>query len=499
MSNSYYNHGSYPSTGATGSSASLRAELDSITAGFNLLPTLTGNGNAMVKINSTGTAMVPSSAFADNGTSGVVSNVTITAVGTAATITIANTKTLTVNNTLTLAGADGKTLTVNNSIALAGTDSTTMTMPGASDTLVGVSATQTLANKTLTTPVLGVATASSINKVTLTAPATGATITILNGKTFTANNTLTLAGTDSTTITFQGTDTYVGRATTDTLSNKSLDSTCSVVTQTAGDSSTKPASTAFVGTAVAAGAVNVQGMFKNLQASATGTTAPVTVTADEISVENGSNAYATLRNVSLSIAGTSSGVANGLDTGALAASTWYSLWVIWNGTTAAGLMSLSATAPTMPGGYTHKARVGWIRTDASGSKFPLSFKQYGRKVQYVVTATGNVQGMPQLAGGLAGSTSTPTWVAVGVGNFVPTTASRISVVGNLGGTSQNLIAAPNNSYGAGGSATNPPPLMVNYTNVGSIGVEMSLESTNIYWASAGTLSYIFCQGWEDNL
>lgn len=60
------------------------------------------------------------------------------------------------------------------------------------------------------------------SKVILTAPATTATLTIANNKTLTANASLTLAGTDSTTITFQGTDTYVGRTTTDTLSNKTL-------------------------------------------------------------------------------------------------------------------------------------------------------------------------------------------------------------------------------------------------------------------------------------
>lgn len=79
-----------------------------------------------------------------------------------------------------------------------------------------------LNSPSLTTPVLGVAAATSINKVTITAPATSATLTILNGKTLTANNTLVFAGTDSTTITFQGTDTYVGRATTDTLTNKRI-------------------------------------------------------------------------------------------------------------------------------------------------------------------------------------------------------------------------------------------------------------------------------------
>lgn len=53
---------------------------------------------------------------------------------------------------------------------------------------------------TLVTPVLGVASATTINKVTLTAPATGCTVTIVDGKTFTCSNTLTLAGTDGSTL-----------------------------------------------------------------------------------------------------------------------------------------------------------------------------------------------------------------------------------------------------------------------------------------------------------
>jgi hypothetical protein len=48
-------------------------------------------------------------------------------------------------------------------------------------------------------------TGGAYNKVTITAPATSATLTIANGKTLTANNSLTLAGTDATTMTFPST------------------------------------------------------------------------------------------------------------------------------------------------------------------------------------------------------------------------------------------------------------------------------------------------------
>ena len=69
----------------------------------------------------------------------------------------------------------------------------------------------TLTSPTLVTPTLGVATATSINKVAITAPATSATLTIANGKTLTANNSITFAGTDATTMTFPSTSASVAR------------------------------------------------------------------------------------------------------------------------------------------------------------------------------------------------------------------------------------------------------------------------------------------------
>ena len=63
---------------------------------------------------------------------------------------------------------------------------------------------------TLVTPVLGVATATSVNKVAFTAPAASATLTIANTKTLTANSSLTLAGVDAKTLTVNNTLTLAG-------------------------------------------------------------------------------------------------------------------------------------------------------------------------------------------------------------------------------------------------------------------------------------------------
>lgn len=235
--------------------------------------------------------------------------------------------------------------------------------------------------------------------------------------------------------------------------------------------------------------------FSNLKASANGTSSSVSVTADEIVVENSTNTYKTLRAVSLTIAGTSVG-ANGIDTGTISINTWYSLWVIWNGTTTSGLMSLSATAPTLPSGYTHKARVGWIRTDGTANKYPLSFTQIGRSIQYKVTTGSNVPNLSLMASGVLGTYSTPTWAAVAVGAFIPTTASKIKLLTNS--VSGAMAIASNTSYGLYNSAINPPLIAGNGGQGLSSNFDMILESTNIY-ATSSTTMYIWAVGWEDNL
>ena len=57
---------------------------------------------------------------------------------------------------------------------------------------------------TLITPVLGAATATSVNKMAITAPATSSTLAVADGKTLTCSNTLTFTGTDSSSVNFGG-------------------------------------------------------------------------------------------------------------------------------------------------------------------------------------------------------------------------------------------------------------------------------------------------------
>ncbi len=62
---------------------------------------------------------------------------------------------------------------------------------------------------------------STINGLSVTNNGSN-TLDIAADKTFTVANSITLGGTDNSVLTFQGTDTYIGRATSDTLTNKTI-------------------------------------------------------------------------------------------------------------------------------------------------------------------------------------------------------------------------------------------------------------------------------------
>jgi hypothetical protein len=143
-------------------------------------------------------------------TSGAYST-TITSTGNT-TVTLPTTGTLvgstdtgTVTNTM-LAGsiADTKLNQITTASKVSNT-ALTGTLLTLGSTALGANATvSSVSGLTLVSPVLGTASATSINKVTLTAPANGSTLTIADGKTLTVNKNITLTGTDGSTITLSG-------------------------------------------------------------------------------------------------------------------------------------------------------------------------------------------------------------------------------------------------------------------------------------------------------
>lgn len=233
--------------------------------------------------------------------------------------------------------------------------------------------------------------------------------------------------------------------------------------------------------------------FSALTLSATGVNANVAITANEILLRAASGAAQVMSSVSITINTASTG-ANGLDTGTLSISTWYAVWVIWNGTTTAGLISLSATAPTLPSGYTHKARVGWIRTDGTANKYPLAFNQKGNRAQYAIA--GALTAYPQM---FFGTTSGAQ--AVAVGSFCPTTAGAIALSWGVAGTGSGAsIAIGPSAAAAVATASGFSYIASSSTSFSGINnCSMILESSNIYVNSSNGNGFIGCTGWEDNL
>ena len=135
--------------------------------------------------------------------------------------------------------------------------------------------------------------------------------------------------------------------------------------------------------------------------------------------------------------------ANGLDTGAEAANTWYALYVIAGdgggtvfdstannlqppnhrrATRQATLLSLSATAPTLPSGYTRFRRIGWVRNNNNSDLF--RFYDLGDWIVWNESFKDNTASVTN--GDFYYTTATPagTMTAQTFANVLPSTASQ---------------------------------------------------------------------------
>lgn len=151
----------------------------------------------------------------------------------------------------------------------------------------------------------------------------------------------------------------------------------------------------------------------------------VHVTADELMLEDAGGAPRRAAPVDVTVDVNASGI-NGLDTGTKSPSTWYHIWIISQSSgVAQGLLSVSASNPTLPGGYTFKAYVGAIFNNSSN--YLISYLQNDRLVW--------ADKIPPLS--MTAFPTTPT--SVDLSASVPSTA--ISVIIELSG-----LTVPGGNY-----------------------------------------------------
>lgn len=194
--------------------------------------------------------------------------------------------------------------------------------------------------------------------------------------------------------------------------------------------------------------------------------------------------------------GTVTSTCNAMDGEVRGTSQWLYLWEVSDGTTPCMIASTSATTPTLPTNYVYSAYAGAMRVDGSGNLFRTW--QKGQQGFYVVANGSNVPFLTPLASANTGLT---TWTSIALGNFIPTTtASRVKLVANAVG-SGDLAVVPNNNYPVA-SSTNSigNPCTVSFSaGAGNASVlcELTLESTNVFYASNATTNGVYIYGWTD--
>jgi hypothetical protein len=291
----------------------------------------------------------------------------------------------------------------------AGIPNSTGSAWGTSYTTTGSGTVVALATSpTFVTPTLGVASATTINKVTLTAPATNSTLTIANGKTLTASNTLTFTGTDASSVAFGagGTVLYSGGA--GTFTDLTVNGN-TILGDAAADTVTLNAQTVTLNNSTTISAASTKTLTLNSNAGSSGL---VLDASNNVGI--GTSSPATKFGVNGSV-------------------------IFGNQTTTAGATSTLR--------FTSTASANFIQSGSTttvGSAQPLIFGSIaGGATWLTLDASGNLQGT-----GTGSFTAVTSTVATGTAPFTVTSTTNVA---NLNASSLNgaTFAAP----GAIGSGT----------------------------------------------
>ena len=257
--------------------------------------------------------------------------------------------------------------------------------------------------------------------------ATVSGLSVASGKTLTASNTITLAGTDGSTLNV-GTGGTLGSMATQAASSVAI---------TGGTMSGVTISGGSVG-GIASGCV---GDARNVAANQSTAGSSLAFTADQVIVVtalNGSSANLPSYSQTLNVSGTGAG---GMDTGSAPTSGFVSIYAIYGTSGTSILAQNAATSATsvytgshMPSGYTYSALISTWPTNSSGQL--AVGNQVGRQISIYVSTLWNA-----LSGGLQN-----TWTSVSLSGIVPPNAKIVH--GLLGYTGTGSYLA-NNNYQVG--------------------------------------------------
>lgn len=181
-----------------------------------------------------------------------------------------------------------------------------------------------------------------------------------------------------------------------------------------------------------------------------------------------------------------------------AASTFYNIYFLTNGSTVGGFAVASGTGLSAPSGYVFSCRLGAMQTDASTNLFRTLIR--GNDAQMVLTSATNTTFAAQTIGSNS-ATNTSTTVT-GSGKFAPTTATHLRVVVLSPPAAAWTSVNPNSS---GWTTVNPGMCAVQATTAMSTNVtnlcDIVLESSAVFYSAGGggvtATNAAAVVGWKD--
>jgi len=233
---------------------------------------------------------------------------------------------------------------------------------------------------------------------------------------------------------------------------------------------------------------------QRIQAAKSGS---ISITFDQALLTNTVGNALFFRNGSLTANLLSSG-AGGLDTGTSTSGTFYSLWLISNGTLLSALLSLSANSPTLPTGYTYAVRIGWVCTNLSTSPIQLlSTIQQGSVCTFIGDATD-----PEWLNSATSEGMTSITAALSQHSLkIPSTAKSVNLQVNAT-TSAATFVIMQWAYSATGALHNTF-WDVEHNATVAFYLEIPIVASSIYvlgrCTAGSVLVSLGVRGWDDNL